>query len=196
LTVQVPTAEPAVTFWKVARIGNTVIAVTGASSDLEARFLTLYEQEGPQILRYLHVRTTDRAEAEDLHAETFCRAWQAWPRFSGEPTDVRPWLFRIARNLLIDRHRRRGLVRFLSLEGHHASKGADDVAVGVTGRALLQEALKRASSLDRELIAFRVAGLSHGEIGKIQGRSEQAVKMAWHRTLERLRSQLEGTEHE
>jgi DNA-directed RNA polymerase specialized sigma24 family protein len=95
--------------------------------------------------------------------------------------------------LLIDRHRRRGLIRFLPLEGHHASKRGEDVAVAVTGRAILLEALKRAPSSDRELIAFRVAGLSHSEIGKIQGRSEQAVKVAWHRTLERLRSQLEGT---
>lgn len=191
-----PTGEPAVTFWAVARLVKAVIAITGASSDLEARFLTVYAQEGPLVLRYLHVRATDLSEAEDLHAETFCRAWQAWPRFRGQPVDVRPWLFRIARNLLIDRHRRRGLVRFLSLEGRHGSKGAEDVAVGVTGRALLQEALRRASSSDRELIAFRVAGLSHSEIGKIQRRSEQAVKMAWHRTLERLRSQLEGAESE
>jgi RNA polymerase sigma-70 factor (ECF subfamily) len=180
----------------VARLGNTVIAITGAGSDLEARFLTLYAQEGPQILRYLHVRANDLSEAEDLHAETFCRAWQAWPRFRGESADVRPWLFRIARNLLIDRHRRRGLVRFLPLEGRHTSKEAEDVAAKVTDRTLLQEALKRSSSSDRELIAFRVAGLSHGEIGTIQGRSEQAVKMAWHRALERLRSQLEGTESE
>ena len=155
--------------------------------------MSLYTQEGPLILRYLRVRATDRSEAEDLHAETFFRAWQAWPRFRGDSVDVRPWLFRIARNLLIDRHRRRGLVRFLPLEGRHTSKRAEDVAVAVTGRALLQEALKRASSSDRELIAFRVAGLSHAEIGKIQGRSEQAVKVAWHRTLERLRSQLEVT---
>ena len=145
------------------------------------------------ILRYLRVRSTDLAEAEDLHAETFCRAWQAWPRFRGDALDVRPWLFRIARNLLIDRHRRRGLIRFLPLETRHSSRRAEDVAVAVTGRALILETLKRASPSDRELIAFRVAGLSHAEIGKIQGRTEQAVKVAWHRTLARLRSQLEAT---
>ncbi len=164
---------------------------TDASSDLEARFLSLYTQEGPVILRYLRVRATNLSEVEDLHAETFCLAWQAWPRFRGGSVDLRPWLFRIARNLLIDRHRRRGLVRFLPLEGRHISKRAEDIAVAVTGRALLQEVLKRASPPDRELIALRVAGLSHAEIGKVQGRSEQAVKVAWHRTLERLRSQLE-----
>jgi RNA polymerase sigma-70 factor (ECF subfamily) len=176
---------------------KSVIAIdAGASSDLEARFLSLYAQEGAVILRYLRVRAGDRSEAEDLHAETFCRAWQAWPRFRGDPEDVRAWLFRIARNLLIDRYRRHGLVRFLPLEGRHTAKRADDVAASTSDRTLLLEALQKTSSRDRELVALRVAGLSHREIGKIQGRSERAVKIAWHRALERLRSQLEASDRE
>jgi len=170
-----------------------VIAVRGMSiADLEARFLAIYMQEGPPIFRYLRARSNDRAEAEDLHAETFCRAWQAWPRFRGENTDIRPWLFRIARNLLVDRHRRRRLLWFLPLEAEEASWVKDDVATVVSDRSLLEQALRRLSSSDRELVAFRLAGLSHREIGRIQGRSEFAVKMAWHRAIERLRADMEG----
>jgi RNA polymerase sigma-70 factor, ECF subfamily len=171
-----------------------VIAVRGTSSaDLEARFMAIYAREGPPILRYLRARSNDRAEAEDLHAETFCRAWQAWPRFRGDATDIRPWLFRIARNLLVDRHRRRRLLWFLPLENYQASGLQDDVATAVTNRTLLERALRQLTSSDRELVAFRMAGLSHREIGRIQGRSERAVKMAWHRAIERLRAHMEGS---
>jgi RNA polymerase sigma-70 factor (ECF subfamily) len=171
-----------------------VIAVRGTSiADLEARFLAVYMQEGPPIFRYLRARSNDRAEAEDLHAETFCRAWQAWSRFRGETADIRPWLFRIARNLLVDRHRRRRLLWFLPLENYEASAVKDDLATAVSDRTLLEQALRHLSSSDRELVAFRLAGLSHREIGRIQGRSELAVKMAWHRALERLRADLEGS---
>jgi RNA polymerase sigma-70 factor (ECF subfamily) len=168
-----------------------VIAVRGTShADLEARFMVVYTQEGPPIFRYLRARSNDSAEAEDLHAETFCRAWQAWPRFRGETSDVRPWLFRIARNLLVDRHRRRRLLWFLPLENYEASAVKDDIATGVSNRTLLEKALRQLSSPDRELVAFRLAGLSHREIGRIQGRSELAVKMAWHRAIERLRAHM------
>src|ERR1700716_3670338 len=154
--------------------------------------MAVYTQEGPSILRYLRARSNDRTEAEDLHAETFCRAWQAWPRFRGEATDIRPWLFRIARNLLVDRHRRRRLLWFLPLETDQVSGVKDDVATAVSDRSLLEQALRRLSSSDRELVAFRMAGLSHRDIGRIQGRSERAVKMAWHRAIGRLRADMEG----
>ena len=171
-----------------------MIAVRGTSiADLEASFMALYTQEGPTILRYLRGRSNNRAEAEDLHAETFCRAWQAWPRFRGEATDIRPWLFRIARNLLVDRHRRHRLLWFLPLEKYEASAVKDDFATAVSDRTLLEQGLRHLSSSDRELVAFRLAGLTHREIGRIQGRSERAVKMAWHRAIGRLRADMEGS---
>jgi DNA-directed RNA polymerase specialized sigma24 family protein len=78
------------------------------------------------------------------------------------------------------------------LEAEEASGVKDDVATVVSDRSLLEQALRRLSSSDRELVAFRMAGLSHREIGRIQGRSELAVKMAWHRAIERLRADMEG----
>ena len=170
-----------------------MIAVRGLSrADLEARFLAVYMEEGPAILKYLRARADSAMEAEDLHAETFCRAWQAWPRFEGEGMEVRPWLFRIARNLLVDRHRRRRLFWFLPLENYEAKSMKDEVAATVSDRAVLEDALGRLSGSDRELVAFRLAGLSHREIGRIQGRSEGAVKIGWHRAIERLRDHMEA----
>jgi len=79
------------------------------------------------------------------------------------------------------------------LESYEASAVKDDLATAVSDRTLLERALRQLSSSDRELVAFRMAGLSHREIGRIQGRSELAVKMAWHRAIERLRADMEGS---
>lgn len=162
-----------------------------STADLESGFLLIYRQQGPGVLRYLCTRARDFSEAEDLHAETFCRAWQAWSRVDGEEAEIRAWLFRIARNLMIDRHRRQRLLWFTSLEEYHGSAPSDDVASTATEKALIRDVVSRISSADLELLALRVAGLSHAEIGAIQGRSEQAVKIAWHRALGRLRDQLQ-----
>jgi RNA polymerase sigma-70 factor, ECF subfamily len=156
--------------------------------------MAVYLAEGPAIFKYLRARAENRAEAEDLHAETFCRAWQSWRRFAGDSEEARRWLFRIARNLLVDRHRRGRLLWFLPLEQHEVATLKDEVAATVGDRTLLHHALRRLSSSDRELVAFRLAGLSHQEIGRIQRRSERAVKTGWHRAIGRLRTHIEATE--
>jgi DNA-directed RNA polymerase specialized sigma24 family protein len=64
-----------------------------------------------------------------------------------------------------------------------------------TDRVVLSGALRRVSRADRELLLMRSVGLTHSEIGKVQGRSEQAVKVAWFRAAQRLRAELgEGEE--
>ena len=39
---------------------------------------------------------------------------------------------------------------------------------------------------------MRMAGMSHAEIGTVQGRSEEAVKKSWQRALIKARSLLEA----
>ncbi|WP_410971757.1 sigma factor, partial [Salmonella sp. SAL4437] len=45
----------------------------------------------------------DRAQAEDVVQETLLRAWKHPEALAGRP--VRPWLFTVARNLVVDAHR-------------------------------------------------------------------------------------------
>lgn len=52
--------------------------------------------------------TGDPGAAEEITQDTFVRAWRAIERFDPERADVRTWLFAIARNLVVDHHRRAG----------------------------------------------------------------------------------------
>ncbi len=173
-----------------------VVGVTSGSdrsADLEQTFLELYNQEAMPVLRYLHAAVRDYGAAEELMSETFLRAWQAWPRFEQRGVAPRSWLFRIARNLAIDHARkRRPVVPLADAVPDHRSASP---ATAATDRVVLSLVLQRVSRADRELLLMRSVGLTHSEIGKVQGRSEQAVKVAWFRAVQRLRAELsEGEE--
>ena len=63
------------------------------------------EHAGP-LLRYaMYLTSGDRQRAEDVVQEVLLRAWQHPEAVSGQP--ARPWLFTVARNLVIDGQRAR-----------------------------------------------------------------------------------------
>jgi RNA polymerase sigma factor (sigma-70 family) len=75
-------------------------------------FSALYDRAHLTVFRYVYgLCGGPPQEVEDLTAETFLRAWQARERFTGAEDAAVGWLLRIARNLVIDNHRR-GRARF------------------------------------------------------------------------------------
>jgi RNA polymerase sigma-70 factor (ECF subfamily) len=160
--------------------------VSAATSPEEA-FLELYDREAPAVLAYLRAAAGD--DAEDLAADTFLRAWRQWPAYRASDRPIRHWLIRIARNLAIDRFRRRGRMAVLPL-GRDPAAG-DDVAAGVVDRIQLLAALETLAPEDRELLAMRAAGLSFAEVGAHLGKTDAASRMAWHRAARRLQAHLE-----
>ncbi|MGW6272005.1 sigma-70 family RNA polymerase sigma factor [Streptomyces sp. NPDC055060] len=79
-----------------------------AEADCDAFVRDIYDQYGPQLMRYAtRLLDGDRHKAEDILQETAARAWKH-ARFLGPRGEhVRPWLFTVVRNLVIDHHRAR-----------------------------------------------------------------------------------------
>ena len=70
-------------------------------------FAELYQHAHLVVFRYIYgLNGGPQQEVEDLTAETFIRAWKARQRFEGDENAAISWLLRIARNLVIDAHRR------------------------------------------------------------------------------------------
>jgi RNA polymerase sigma factor (sigma-70 family) len=72
-------------------------------------FDELYRRLAPRIWRYLRRRTRDDDVATELTAETFARAWIARSRFSPGVADALPWMFGIARLVILESVRRQQL---------------------------------------------------------------------------------------
>jgi RNA polymerase sigma-70 factor (ECF subfamily) len=169
---------------------TSMAAASAKSADLEASFFDLYSRESATVIRYFRSAVGELATAEDLSADTFCRAWDGWARFHGDAALARAWLMRIARNRLIDHARRNKRVAFVALVESQPSRAAV-TETAVVDRIAIQTALASLHVDDRDLLAMRLAGLSHAEIGTVRKQSEAAVKKAWQRALLKLRPQLE-----
>src|SRR5579875_2591933 len=80
--------------------------VRRAQADAVA-FAPLYERYLPRVYRYLYARTHDPDDAADLTQTVFVRALAGLPAYRPRGLPFAAWLFRIARNVATDAHRRR-----------------------------------------------------------------------------------------
>jgi len=161
-----------------------------------AAFATLYRRYVTRIYRYIYSRLGNVADAEDLTALVFTEALEGLHRYR-EHGNFAAWLFTIASHKVTDYYRRQH--PNLPLNG-----ALDNLADGTdpTAHVVQEEALRRLAALlaqldeeQQELLRLRFAGgLTYGEIGRIVGRSEAAVKMAVHRLLRRLEAEWEKSD--
>lgn len=152
-----------------------------------AAFALLYERYVDRIYAFVYQRTRDRAEAEDLTADTFEKALRALPRYEHQGHSFGAWLYKIAANTLKRHHYRSALFRALlpSLVQADAPPPASDLA------GLVEEALGRLSPADRTLIQLKyVDDLTPEEACFIVGCSRPAYYVRAHRALARLQARV------
>src|SRR5690242_3171939 len=94
----------------------------GLDADPDAVISQLYSLYAKALRRYVEQFSPDPASAEDIVQETFIRAWRHLPRLSADDRPVRPWLYRVARNLMIDANRA-ARTRPITVPGQSESAG-------------------------------------------------------------------------
>ncbi|MET9829244.1 sigma-70 family RNA polymerase sigma factor [Streptomyces sp. NPDC006385] len=98
-----PTGTPAMA-------GGALAAPERSGADAETFVRAVYAQYGKVLLRHAARRLRgDWHKAEDLLQEAVVRAWRHAGALGAAPEELRPWLFTVVRNLLIDEHRARTL---------------------------------------------------------------------------------------
>jgi RNA polymerase sigma factor (sigma-70 family) len=144
----------------------------------------------------------DRHEVDDLCQEVFVRLIEHMPVVL--PGDsLRPWLYRIAVNLVRDRARRRNVRRWLALAGWTGEADASGASPGTDVVAERQEAVERLRTeirrLDRawrEVVVLRdLQGLSPREVGELLGIPVKVVNDRLYRAHRRLAERM-GTRFE
>lgn len=159
----------------------------------EEALRTLYEMYYPKVYNYAFLQMGDVQAAEDLASDVMLKMLESLRayRFRGLPFGA--WVFRIARNRLIDLHRRRKRRGEVDLSETLASSLANpqSLAERALERGQLQVALKHLTDEQRQVIVLKfIEGFDNRSIGRIMGRSEGAIKSLQHRALAALRRVL------
>lgn len=173
----------------------------------DGAFERMVEQFDGPLFNYAERILENSYDAQEVVQDTFLRAHEALTRRYDQPRveelALKPWLFRIARNLSFNKKRDRkgGLDQPLS--------SFDDGRIGplvpensVSGRVEQRQeraALERALSLlppeSRELIVLRfMEEMSYAEISKTVGMDESALRGRVFRSLKLLRDALSHPE--
>ncbi|HEU4682702.1 MAG TPA: sigma-70 family RNA polymerase sigma factor [Gemmatimonadales bacterium] len=163
--------------------------------DAEAVCRDWYETYGGALYSYLRFHLPSPDLAEDLTAEVFLRALKAYERFSSSLGSPRPWLFRIAQNVLRDhlrQARRRQLVSIAGMRDLECeAPSPEERLLWEEEVARLLAALAELSPNDREVIGLCYSSdLSMAEAGEVLGLSATATRTRLWRALGRLRKVL------
>ncbi|HET7420449.1 MAG TPA: RNA polymerase sigma factor [Candidatus Dormibacteraeota bacterium] len=157
-------------------------------------FEDLYRAFLGRIYAFVRAQVGTAADAEDITAQVFMNAYQAYPRFEPRHTTPAAWLFRIARNATLDHFRAQGRRERLRRTIEHQPVAEADPAgqaeERITYRALLVQ-VAQLPDRQREAISLRHSGLSFDEVGRLMGCSEDAAKMLYHRALKALKEAVQ-----
>lgn len=123
----------------------------------------------PDLRAYSRSICPDPSDADDLVGDAVERALTAQSR-PQETAGLRPWLFRIVRNLNIDRHRRDRVRLDHQADALRAAVPADRQVRAVAEDVLVRLAFERLKPMEREILFLvDVTGLTYAEASAVLG---------------------------
>src|SRR6202522_2069795 len=164
----------------------------GLGGDPDAVIRQLYSRHARALHGYVEPFCPDRASADDVVQETFIRAWRHLPQLSADDRPVRPWLFRGARNLLIDANRA-ARARPMTVQEQAAGEGGTDSGLEeILDRQLVSAALQHLSPAHQTvLVETFYRGGTMAAVARELGIPHGTARSRLHYALDALRQQLD-----
>src|SRR5205085_8081665 len=138
---------------------DAALARRAGSGEAEA-FGILYDRYVDAVYRYVFYRVRNEAEAEDVTSDVFMRALRAMPKYEPRQAFL-AWLYRIARNAVIDRSRRHAARQQVSFEDALAHPNADQIVNPDAGllagsdASVVRTAMEQLTPLQQEILVLR-----------------------------------------
>jgi RNA polymerase sigma-70 factor (ECF subfamily) len=147
----------------------------------------LFAEHHHKLFRYFCRAVGDAEAARDLTQELFLRVTRSAVPVASNG-NLAPWLFSIARNLVVDHHRRRQrnpVEQPLGAGDARSRPSSQDV------EAAVNEALASLPELDRDVFLMReLGGLGYEDIARACALTPDAVRSRIHRARLHLRDKL------
>jgi RNA polymerase sigma-70 factor, ECF subfamily len=159
----------------------------------------LYRRYAGELFGFAASALGDREQAEEVVQDVFAQLWRHAGEYDQRRASVRTWLYAIARNRIVDAHRR-AAARPKRAEDEDSLDNADEIDAALDQAVLrwqITAALARLSPAHREVIRLaHYGGLTMREIAERTGIPLGTVKSRTSYALRSLRLILDEMEVE
>ena len=160
-------------------------------------FGELYERHYQSVFRFLYAHLDNRQDAEDLMEEVFLSVWHSVSSYQEKGVPFIAFLFRVARNGLIDHYRRSKSSKLttsiedLPLRDHDPDPG--EALITTLEHQEVRKVLEKLREDYRTVLVLRfLSELTPEETAEVMQRSAGAVRVLQHRALTAMRELLGG----
>jgi RNA polymerase sigma-70 factor (ECF subfamily) len=162
----------------------------------QENFSRIYDDCVEKIYRYVFLRVSSKETAQDLTSETFAKTWE---RFKKNPDDIanpRAFLYKTAKNLVIDHYRTKAKIQTVSPE--LVQDILVDPKINFEQKAVLasdMEGVRKAlaglnEDYQNAIIWHYLDDLPIKDVSHLLDRSEEATRVLLHRAMKELRTRL------
>lgn len=162
------------------------------SQKIEKKFITAYDQYADAIYRYCFFRVGNiKSIAEDLVQETFTKSWHYLLK-GNEVKNLRAFLYQTARNLIIDRSRKKqsldSSLEKLQEQGFDPiGHNAESIETTVEYQRL-KETMEHLDETDKDLLMLRfIEGYGPKEIAIILNETPNNISVRINRAKKHLK---------
>jgi RNA polymerase sigma-70 factor, ECF subfamily len=153
----------------------------------------IYQLYYKKIYRYCKINIYSQELAQDLTQETFIKGWRSIKSFTPKNGGtIQAYLFRIARNLMIDHSRKKKEEHIEYIEEIQSKESIEDDFDKKQEQEMIKQALMRLDEVDRQIIILRYfEEMSFEEVSKVTKVNEGALRVRTHRILKKLKEIVE-----
>ena len=180
--------------WQDQEILQWIEAAKNGDAD---SFGFIYEQYADIVFRFVYSQLSHFQDAEDLTEEVFFRIWRSLDSYEHKGIPFIAYIFRIARNAVIDHYRQaarsRNQIPFEEeLIGHTKYEPEHQASLNSTQKEI-RARLKELREDYRNVLVLRFfSGLTTEETAQALGKTPGAVRVLQHRALAALRKSITG----
>lgn len=162
-------------------------------------FGKIYDQYINKIYRFIFVKVNSEEIAQDLCSETFLKGWEAYKSAGEKIQNPQAFLYRIARNLVIDYYRQKGRTQIVSVEALPIADPSPAIEDKVAFNSDLSQVKLAMANLKEDyqnaLIWYYLDDLPIQEVAKMLDKSEQTTRVTIHRALKALKDECNKIGH-
>jgi len=172
----------------------SALVVKVAQDECRESFMALFDHFAPRISSYLRQQGLTDDLAEDLSQETMLTLWRKAQQYNPQKAQVSTWVFRIARNLMIDNHRKQRGIAY-ELDDALLDVSVDDDSPISADASVVQRKIAELPEVQADLVYKSFfEGKSHSEIAKETGQPLGSVKSRLRAAMKFLRQELNPEE--